>query len=126
MAAAKLKPIEDKPVEKMTRRALAEELVGYHRAHRAMFERMDGLKARLKQLATDDGANFKEEFAGNGAVNVVGAKEPQYKGDLPVLDCETFNALTKAKKDKLIEGGLVKIEGQYSGKSYGSVTVKLF
>ncbi|NWG25671.1 MAG: hypothetical protein HXY30_14865 [Pseudorhodoplanes sp.] len=126
MAAAKLKPIDHGPVEEMSRRALAEELVGYHRTHRAMFERIDGLKARLKQLATEAGENFKEEFAGLGAVNVVSAKEPQYKGDLPVLDCETFNALTKSKKDRLIADGLVKIEGQYSGRSYGSVTVKLF
>lgn len=115
-----------KPVAKMSRRALAEELVGYHRAHRAMFERIDDLKSALKDNATQAGDSFQEKFPGIGQVSVSGEKPAELKGDLPVLSAEKFFALTAHRQEQLKAGGLVTIEPQYSGKSYGRVTVKLF
>lgn len=120
-AAAKLKP-----VEKMSRRALAEELVGLHRAHGDHFARMDDLKSALRKIATAAGENFKEEFAGLGQVKVAGAKDGAFKGILPVLNPEIYLTLPKAKQEKLVEDGIVKMESQYGGKFYGSVTVDLF
>lgn len=115
-----------KPVAKMSRRALAEELIGYERKLGPTIARIGDLKSALRKFATDEGENFKEEFAGLGQVKVAGAKDGAFKGNMPMLDAEAFNALTKARQDKLVADGLVKIEPQYGGKFYGSVTVELF
>jgi hypothetical protein len=114
-----------KPDPAVVRRELVGELVGIYVKHRKDLERADGIKAELKQLATDAG-NFQEVIAGKGKVSVAGKKDKTFKGDLPVLDADKFKALTDAKREQLLAQGVVKIEPQYSGAFYGSVSVDLF
>src|SRR5689334_9321293 len=96
------------------RRALAVELVGIHKKHAKDLARADELKTALKNIATDTD-NFREVVEGVGKVSVSGEKGPQFKGNVPTLVPEAWNALTPAKQQQLVDRGLVKIEPSYSG-----------
>src|SRR4051794_2635385 len=104
------------------RRALAHELVGIHRTHRIDLERADGIKAELKAIATADGEKFGEMFPGEGEVKVSGDKAAS--GVVPRVDAEAFLALSDARRQKLIDDGVIVLEPARA--SYGRVTVKLF
>jgi hypothetical protein len=110
-----------KPV-KVDRRALAEELVGIHKKNASAFARITGLKG----VAKDIGASFKEDFAGLGVVKVSCAKEKTFKGNVPEIVPEAFNALPRKEQDQLVKKGLVKIGPAYTGAYYGAVEVELF
>lgn len=123
-ATAQLVQVEKKVLKK--RLELCEELIGIHKKNEAVFARVDAIKAELKTIATDAGANFKETIPGKGTVQVAGEKDGSFKGDFPVLQVEAWKGLKPAQQTKLLETGVVLIESQYSGKYYGAVTVKLF
>ena len=106
------------------RAELCRELLDIELEHRAMFERMDAIKAQLKQIAGNDG-QFREVFPGFGHVSVSPAKPKTFKGELPVLVGEAWLALKDTRRDKLIADGLVKIEPQFTGAYYGRVDVEL-
>ena len=108
------------------RRALADELLGLHRKHGNDFARMEDLKRALREIATADGENFKEEFAGEGAVKVSGGKEGKFKGIVPEVDAEKFLALSERRRATLVEAGIVKMNSVYGRPYYGSVTVDVF
>lgn len=108
------------------RRALADELLGLHRKHGEVFARIEDLKRALREIATEDGENFKEEFAEKGVVKVAGAKDGKFKGILPEIDAEAFLALSEKRRATLIEQGIVKMANVYGAKYYGSVTVEVF
>ena len=108
------------------RRALAEELVGLNRKHSDVFARIDDIKSELRKMATDAGENFKEEFAGKGAVKVSGGHAAQFKGILPEVNVEAFLALKETERAKLVDKAIVKMTPTYGKPYYGSVTVDLF
>jgi hypothetical protein len=109
------------------RRELAEELLALNRKHAEAFARIDDLKSALRKLATDAGENFKEEFAGKGAVKVSGGHDAVFKGILPEVNVETFLALPEKDRKKLVEDkGIIKMVPTYGKPYYGSVTVDLF
>lgn len=110
-------------VTKMKPRELAEELVKLRAQHGPMFDRVDELKSALKSDATE---NFKEVFAGIGEVSVSAPKKGKFKGTVPELVAEAYLKLPDARREKLIEQGLVANVDQYGGDYYGSVTVKMF
>jgi hypothetical protein len=124
-AATKPAPMSEKRIA-AKRLELCTELVGIHKKHETVFARIDEIKAELKTMATDAGANFKETIPGKGTVYVAGEKEGSFKGDFPILQVDAWKGLKSAQQDKLLESGVVKIEAQYGGKYYGAVTVKLF
>lgn len=105
---------------------LCEELIGIHKKHEDAFARIDAIKAELKTMATNAGANFKETIVGKGTVSVACEKEATFKGDFPILQVEAWKGLKPTRQDQLLEQGLVKIEAQYGSRYYGAVTVKLF
>jgi hypothetical protein len=108
------------------RRALADELLGLHRKHGDDFARMEDIKRALREIATADGENFKEEFAGQGVVKVAGKKDGSLKGLIPEVNAEAFLALSQRRRDTLIEQGIVKMAELRSKPFYGSVTVEVF
>jgi len=108
------------------RRALAEELLGLHRKHGDVFARMEDLKRALRESATAAGENFKEEFAGEGVVKVAGRKDGKFKGIVPTIDQRAFIALSEAKRNKLIESGVITMVNEFTQPFYGSVTVEVF
>jgi hypothetical protein len=108
------------------RRALADELLGLHRKHGSDFARMEDLKRALREIATTDGENFKEEFAEKGVVKVSGAKEGRFKGIMPEIDAEAFLGLSEKRRATLVDQGIVKMANVYGSKYYGSVTVEVF
>lgn len=108
------------------RRQLAEELVGIHKEHRKVFERMDAIKASLKQLAGEAGASFQELFSDVGKVSVAPPKPKTFKGRVPECVPEKFYALPKGEQTRLEKQGLIVQADQYTGAYYGSVTVDLY
>ena len=50
----------------------------------------------------------------------------EFKGNVPVLQTEAWQALKSAKHEQLIKSGLVKIEPQWGRASGGRVSVKVF
>lgn len=120
---ATAKAAKDKPND---RRAVAEELVDIHVEHRAVFSRIESLKEQLKQFATDLGTSFREVFPGKGRVSASGNKPGEFIGDVPELVIDEWKSLTDAKRQKLLEQGLVKITPTTSRPGYGRVTVDTF
>ena len=108
------------------RRALAHELLGLERKHGKDFARMEDIKRALREIATDEGENFKEEFAGEGVVKVAGRKPGKLKGIMPELAAEKFLSLTERRRKTLQDAGLVIMAQQFSGTFYGSVTTEVF
>lgn len=108
------------------RRALASELLGLHRKHGPDFARMEDIKRALREIATSDGENFKEEFAGEGVVKVAGKKDGALKGLMPEVIAESFLALSERRRSTLIDQGIVVMAEVRSKPFYGSVTVDVF
>jgi hypothetical protein len=108
------------------RRALAHELLGLHRKHGPDFARMEDIKRALRENATEGGENFKEEFAGEGAVKVAGKKDGTFKGIVPAIDPDIFLALSERRRATLVGQGIVKMTNTYGKPFYGSVTVEVF
>jgi hypothetical protein len=107
------------------RRALADELVGIHRRLKDDFARMADIEASLKQIATDEGASFLEQF-GRDYVSASGAVAAEFKGEVPVIQTEAWQALTARKREAMITSGVIAIEKQWGRASSGRVTVKVF
>jgi hypothetical protein len=110
------------------RRELAQELLALNRKHADTFARIDDLKSALRAIATDAGENFKEEFAGKGAVKVSGGHAAAFKGILPEVAVDVFLALPEKEREKLTDAkrGVIKMVPTYGKPYYGSVTVDLF
>lgn len=106
------------------RRAAAGDLLDIHRRIKPDLDRVEDLKTTLKGLA--DGENFQEKFEGEGVVKVSSPKDGKLQGIIPELDATAFLALPKARREKLIEQGLVIMTEKRSKKFYGSVTVEAF
>lgn len=107
------------------RRALARERLDIDIRLAPDYAEIARLDAALKKIATDAGASFKEDFGADGSVAASGAVAAEYKGEVPVIVTEKWTALSPAKREQLVESGLVKIEQQYGRASSGRVTVKM-
>jgi hypothetical protein len=123
-ATSRRKPAAGKLAQ--VQRELAQELLGIHRKLKGDFARMDVLEVELKVLATDAKASIVETFPKLGKVTVAPGHGEEFKGDVPVIQTEAWNALTPAERKKLEKSGLVKIEPQWGRASSGRVTVKAF
>lgn len=109
-----------------TRRELCEELVDLRRDPivAKAFDRMEAIKSVLKDLAGREG-KFREVFAGIGYVSASPASLEHAIGEAPVLIVDAWSALKDARRNKLIEDGLVRIEPIVKGAYHGRVDVKL-
>lgn len=112
-------------VEISERRALAIELLDLERRLAPELAAIERLKGKLKSLAEQGGTSFEESVEGAGLVKVRPAKAGGYRGLLPVLDAELFEAADAAEQDRLKVAGLVRIVAQYSRGSYAAVTVEV-
>lgn len=122
MPAAKLKS----PTPEEARKALAKELLELLRDNAPVFSREAGLKASLIAHATDSGASYKEVILDLGSVSVSGAKDAEDLGDLPELNVERYRALSKSRREKLIEDSIIAMVKTSKRASSGRVTPKLF
>jgi hypothetical protein len=125
MATATSRKAQPKPKILEQRRALADELLGINRELAGDYARMAQIEAELKQLATDAGASFKEDFGALGYVSASGAVAGEFKGAVPVIQTEPWLALKPAERKQLVKTGLVKIESLFGRASSGRVTVKV-
>ena len=107
-----------------TREALCRELLQLRIDNDPVLSRIEAIKTELKVIAEKEG-QFRETIVGVGYVSVNPGHSGKFKGDFPTLQIEAWKALTPARQNKLLDGGIVKIEAQYSGAYYGAVTVKL-
>lgn len=128
MSLAVAAAAQPKPVDKMDRRELAQELISLERKHGRVFARIDDLKSALRKLATAANQNFKEEFAGKGVVKVSAGHAGEFKGILPEVNHERFLALPEKKRAELTneDTGIINMTAKHSKPYYGSVTVELF
>lgn len=112
--------------KKPTRRELCEELLDLRRdpTVATAIDRMEAIKSELKALAGSEG-KFRETFVGIGYVSASPATPECTIGQAPVLVVTAWTALKDARRDKLIEDGLVKIEPIIKGAYHGRVDVKL-
>lgn len=124
MATATTRKAAPSPAVLKQRRQLAEQLLRLHIDNADLFAKMAGLEATLKDVATKLGESFKEDFGERGYVSASGALGKQFKGDLPIIVTEAWQALKPAERARLTKLGLVTIEPQWSKASNGRVTVK--
>lgn len=109
------------------RRNLAGELLELARDNGKALARMEDIKRALREIATEDKLNFKEEFAGEGVVKVAGKKEGgKLKGIMPTLVADKFLSLSERRRETILKSGLVAMEEQRTSTFNGSVTVELF
>jgi hypothetical protein len=107
-----------------TRLELCRELLEIERDNAATFTRMDEIKTLLKLDAAGNG-KFRETFANLGYVSVSPARPEEVTGSAPVLQVAAWNALKEARRDKLIDDGVVRIMDVVKGAYHGRVDVKL-
>lgn len=91
----------------------------------AVFDRIDAINTELKAIASDLGEGFRETIVGTGYVSVSPPSPAKFKGDFPIVEVEAFQALKPAKRQKLLDDGIIKIDSTWSKPYYGQVTVKL-
>jgi hypothetical protein len=70
----------------------------------------------LKQIADACGASFKVTLSNGDYVQVSPPVAAEFKGNVPALQTEIWQALKPAKQSK---NGLIKIEPQWGGASAG-------
>jgi hypothetical protein len=110
--------------KKPTRADLCRELLGIEKANEAAFTRIAAIKTELKLIAGTDG-KFRETFAGLGYVSVSPAAPEHKVGESTELVITAWDALTVARRAKLIEQGLVHRVDIIKGAYHGRVDVKL-
>jgi len=108
------------------RRELCERLLKLRRKHADVFGEMDAIKAELIQMATDAGDGFREVFVDDGQITVSGCKGKEFKGHVPEVNEKVFDILTGAKRQKLIDSGVVTLVPHYTRECRGRVDLKVF
>jgi hypothetical protein len=107
------------------RKKLCEERVDLERKLKPDNDRIDAIDAELKRLATELGHTFDELLPGKGTINVAPAHEAEFKGNVPQIQTEAWQALKATERKAHEKSGLVKVVEQWGKKSGGRVTVKL-
>src|ERR1700687_5247541 len=95
-ATSRKAPAKGKTAEQRTK--FADELLGIHRRLAKDFERMTALEVELQVLATDAGESFTELFPKRGQVAVAPGHGAEFKGAVPVIQTEAWNALKPAER----------------------------
>jgi hypothetical protein len=73
----------------------------------------------LKQIADACGASFKVTLSNGDYVQVSPPVAAEFKGNVPALQTEIWQALKPAKHERLLKTGLIKIEPQWGRASAG-------
>lgn len=107
------------------RRELAEQRLAIEKKLSPSYATIAELDEQLKKIATDGDASFKEDFGARGFVSVAAAVAAEFKGNVPVVQTEAWNALKKLDQQRLIKSGLIKVEKNFGRASNGRVTVKV-
>lgn len=108
----------------LSKRELAERLLGLNERLSVDLDNLDELKAELRARAASSGG-FTEFFAGRGKITVSGGSKPALKGIMPTIVPELFLASTAGEQAKLLEAGLVVMTELWSKGSSPAVTVKV-
>jgi hypothetical protein len=109
------------------RKSLAKKLLKLRVKHAKIFADMDSLKATLIDLVTEDGdGTAREVFLGLGTVTIAPCKAKEFRGELPEVDPTAFGALSDARRQKLLDEGLIRLVPNWSRDFRGSVTLKTF
>lgn len=120
-AQAKSKPKTD--------RELMHERLTLERDNAKLFTKIDAVNAELiVRAGTAVGGSLKETFLNEGKVSVAQAKKGEYKGLVPEVVPEVFNALDKKRRKELEKAfpGLI-IETPHTTRDFGGrVTVTTF
>jgi hypothetical protein len=116
------------PADKLLeeRDTLCAELITLEREGLPRVTRVAAIVARLKQIADERGASFKVTLSTGDYVQVSPPVAAEFKGNVPVVQTEIWQAVKPAKHEQLIKLGLIKIEPQWGRASSGRVTVKVF
>lgn len=117
-------PAQNEQKAQKRRAGLCLELLEIQRDNAAIFSRIDAIKTELKSIAVTEG-KFRETVVGTGYVSVSPATPEEVTGERPVLVVSAWTGLKPARQEKLLEGGLVKIEPIVKGAYHGRVDVKL-
>jgi hypothetical protein len=107
------------------RRRLCQQLLDLNIKHKDLFAEISKREAELKELATKVGESFKEDFGAKGYVSASGKVEAEFKGNVPVIDAEIWNNVSKTERARLEKSGLIIVTPSYSKVSNGRVTVKV-
>jgi len=107
-----------------TRADLCRELLEIERDNPHIFRRIEEIKVSLKLQADQDGS-FRETFEGLGYVSVSPSRPAETIGEAPEAVIDEWNALTQAKRDKLLDSGVIRMAPIVKGASYGQVRTKL-
>src|SRR5258707_6777370 len=106
------------------RDSLCAELITLEREGLPRVTRAAAIEAQLKQIADERGESFKVTLPNGDYVQVSPPCAAEFKGNVPVLQTEVWQALKPAKHEQLITLGLIKIEPQWGRASSGRVQVK--
>lgn len=106
------------------RRTLCQERLAIEQKLAPDYTRIAAIEAELKQLATEAGESFREQF-GADYVSASGAIAAEFKGNVPVVQTEAWNGLKPAERKAHEKSGLIRIEPQWGRASNGRVTVKV-
>src|SRR5271154_2138602 len=104
------------------RDSLCAELIALEREGLPRITRAAAIEARLKQIADERGESFKFPRPSGEYVQVSPPVAAEFKGNVPVLQTEVWQALRPAKHEQLIKLGLIKIESQWGRQSGGRGT----
>jgi hypothetical protein len=117
-------PAADTLIEE--RDALCAELIALEREGQPRVTRAAAIEARLKQIADKRGESFKVTLANGDYVQVSPPVQAEFKGNVPVIVTEAWQALKPAEQKAHAKSGLIRIEPQWGRSSSGRVTVKAF
>jgi hypothetical protein len=108
------------------RRKLCEEDLAIERQIAPLAAAREAIRARLKVIAEEAGAPFKEAFADGSYVHVTGPVAAEYKGTVPVIVTEVWLGLSQSEQKAHIKSGLIELEPQWGRASSGRVQIKIF
>jgi hypothetical protein len=117
-------PATDTLIEE--RDALCAELIALEREGLPRVTRAAAIEARLKQIADKRGESFKVTLSTGDYVQVSPPVAAEFKGNVPVIVTEAWQALKPADQKTHMKSGLIKIEPQWGRASDGRVTIKVF
>jgi hypothetical protein len=117
-------PAADALIEE--RDALCAELIALEREGAPRVTRAAAIEARLKKIADERGESFKVTLANGDYVRVSPPVAAEFKGNVPVVQTEAWQALKPAEQKAHVKGGLIKVEAHWGRASSGRVDVKVF
>lgn len=112
------------PKELKRRRDVADKRLALEIKLAPQYAEVAKLDTELKKIAANAGESFKEDFGERGYVSAAPPHAAEFKGDVPVVVTEKWNALSAVERKRLVKTGLVMIEKQWGKASNGRVTVK--